>query len=78
MIKPLYNQSGFILPILVFVAIIVLVQAGYLYLKSPEIEKPAFIRQMEEKDVRLNRKVLSELAMNHPAAFDAVVKAVMN
>ena len=36
-----------------------------------------FIRQMEEKNVILNRKVLSELAASDPAAFDAVVKAVM-
>src|SRR3989344_1456460 len=37
-----------------------------------------FIRQMEEKNVLLNRKVLSELAVNHPAAFDTVVKQVMS
>lgn len=37
-----------------------------------------FIRAMEEKNVRLNRKVLSELAISDPKAFDAVIKTVMS
>jgi len=36
-----------------------------------------FIRQMEEKDVQLNRKILSELAIHEPEAFAEVVKKVM-
>lgn len=32
--------------------------------------------KLKEKDVQLNRKVLADLAMNHPEAFAAVVKAV--
>lgn len=47
--KTLRSQSGFILPILVIVTIIMLAVAGYLYLKSPEIDKPEFVRQLEEK-----------------------------
>lgn len=56
MTKPLYNQSGFILPVLVIVTIIMLAVAGYLYLQSPEIEKPEFVRQLEEK-VNKNIKI---------------------
>ena len=37
-----------------------------------------FIRQMEDKDVKLNRKVLSELAIHEPEAFEEVVKTVMS
>src|SRR3569832_387041 len=33
--------------------------------------------KLEASDVVLNRKVLADLAMNHPAAFEAVVKRVM-
>ena len=36
-----------------------------------------FIRQMEEKDVQLNRKVLTELAIHEPEAFGKVVDTVM-
>jgi large subunit ribosomal protein L20 len=32
--------------------------------------------KLKEKDIQLNRKVLADLAMNHPEAFAAVVKAV--
>ena len=35
-----------------------------------------FIGALHKKDVELNRKVLADLAMNHPEAFAAVVKAV--
>ncbi|HRS18800.1 MAG TPA: 50S ribosomal protein L20, partial [Bacteroidales bacterium] len=27
-------------------------------------------------EIKLNRKVLADLAMNHPKAFEAIVKAV--
>jgi large subunit ribosomal protein L20 len=36
-----------------------------------------FIRQMEEKNVKLDRKVLSELAIHEPEAFTKVVETVM-
>jgi len=36
-----------------------------------------FIRKMEDAKVILNRKVLSELAIHEPKAFDEVVKTVM-
>jgi large subunit ribosomal protein L20 len=36
-----------------------------------------FIHQMELKGVKLDRKALSELAINEPAAFEEVVKTVM-
>ncbi len=35
-----------------------------------------FIGKINKKGVLLNRKVLADLAMNHPAAFEAVVKAI--
>lgn len=35
-----------------------------------------FIAKLNEKDIQLNRKVLADLAMNHPEAFKAVVDAV--
>ena len=34
------------------------------------------IHQLSENDVQLNRKVLADLAMNHPATFKAVVDSV--
>jgi len=35
-----------------------------------------FIHKLKENDVQLNRKVLADLAMNHPEAFASVVKSV--
>ncbi|MDR1343440.1 MAG: 50S ribosomal protein L20 [Prevotellaceae bacterium] len=35
-----------------------------------------FINKLNAKGVQLNRKVLADLAMNHPEAFEAVVNAV--
>ena len=35
-----------------------------------------FMGKLHKKDIRLNRKVLADLAMNHPAAFKAVVDSV--
>ncbi len=35
-----------------------------------------FIHQMNQKEIGLNRKVLADLAMNHPEAFKSVVDAV--
>lgn len=37
-----------------------------------------FIRQMEDKNCTLNRKVLSEMAIHEPEAFDKVVEEVMS
>ena len=34
------------------------------------------IHNLKENNIDLNRKVLADLAMNHPAAFEAVVKKV--
>ncbi|MCI5056494.1 MAG: 50S ribosomal protein L20, partial [Flavobacteriales bacterium] len=36
----------------------------------------AFMGKLSEKDIKLNRKVLADLALNHPEAFKAVVDAV--
>jgi large subunit ribosomal protein L20 len=33
-----------------------------------------FMGKMKESNIDLNRKVLADLAMNHPVAFEAVVK----
>jgi len=35
-----------------------------------------FMGKINAKGIALNRKVLADLAMNHPTAFEAVVKAV--
>ena len=35
-----------------------------------------FIGKVAKKDIKLNRKVLADLAMNHPEAFAAVVDTV--
>ena len=35
-----------------------------------------FIGKVNEKGIKLNRKVLADLAMNHPDAFKAVVETV--
>lgn len=35
-----------------------------------------FIGKVAKKNIKLNRKVLADLAMNHPDAFKAVVDAV--
>ncbi len=37
-----------------------------------------FMGKLQTSEVVLNRKVLADLAMNHPAAFEAVVKKVMD
>lgn len=42
---------------------------GYMYSR--------FIRQMEEKNVQIDRKVLSELAIHEPEVFGKVVEEVM-
>ncbi len=34
------------------------------------------IGKLHKKGIELNRKVLADLAMNHPKAFEAVIKAV--
>ncbi len=35
-----------------------------------------FMNKMKESDINLNRKVLADLAMNHPDAFEALVKKI--
>ncbi len=35
-----------------------------------------FMGKLKKADVELNRKVLADLAMNHPAAFEAIVNKV--
>ncbi|MDR4988825.1 MAG: 50S ribosomal protein L20 [Bacteroidales bacterium] len=35
-----------------------------------------FIGKLNEKDIQINRKVLADLAMNHPEAFKAIVDSV--
>jgi large subunit ribosomal protein L20 len=41
-----------------------------------EMSYSVFMGKIAKKGIALNRKVLADLAMNHPAAFEAVVKAV--
>ena len=35
-----------------------------------------FMHALQAKGIELNRKVLADLAMNHPAAFEAIVNSV--
>ncbi|HOO83420.1 MAG TPA: 50S ribosomal protein L20 [Prolixibacteraceae bacterium] len=35
-----------------------------------------FINLLKQKNIEINRKVLADLAMNHPEAFKAIVKEV--
>jgi len=35
-----------------------------------------FMGKLKKADVELNRKVLADLAMNHPTAFEAIVNKV--
>ncbi|PKA81932.1 LSU ribosomal protein L20P [Ulvibacter sp. MAR_2010_11] len=35
-----------------------------------------FMGKLKANDIELNRKVLADLAMNHPEAFEAIVKKV--
>lgn len=35
-----------------------------------------FMGKLKKADVDLNRKVLADLAMNHPAAFEAIVNKI--
>ena len=41
-----------------------------------EMSYSEFIGKLNKKGIELNRKALADLAMNHPKAFEAVVKAV--
>lgn len=42
------------------------------------ISYSVFMGKLQANDVILNRKVLADLAMNHPVAFEAIVKKIMN
>eukprot|EP01156_Anaeramoeba_ignava_P002629 Anaeramoba_ignava/a218976_124.p2 GENE.a218976_124~~a218976_124.p2 ORF type:complete len:115 (+),score=14.03 a218976_124:934-1278(+) len=35
-----------------------------------------FMGKLHKKDIQINRKALADLAMNHPKAFEAIVKTV--
>ena len=41
-----------------------------------EMSYSEFMGKLNKKGIALNRKVLADLAMNHPEAFETVVKAV--
>ena len=41
-----------------------------------EMSYSEFMGKLIKKEIALNRKVLADLAMNHPQAFEAVVKKV--
>ena len=41
-----------------------------------EMSYSEFMGKINKKGIALNRKVLADLAMNHPKAFEIVVKAV--
>lgn len=35
-----------------------------------------FMGELNKNDIKINRKVLADLAMNHPKAFEAIVKSI--
>lgn len=41
-----------------------------------EMSYSEFMGKLKKAGIELNRKVLADLAMNHPEAFDAIVKKV--
>lgn len=45
-------------------------------LRSRGLSYSVFIKALHAKKVQLNRKVLSELAIHEPSAFEAIVKHV--
>lgn len=45
-------------------------------LTTHNISYSAFMGSLKKSGIELDRKILSELAVNQPTAFDAVVKAV--
>lgn len=42
------------------------------------ISYSVFMGKLQASDLILNRKVLADLAMNHPTTFEAIVKKVMD
>jgi large subunit ribosomal protein L20 len=44
--------------------------------RSYNMSYSEFIGKIAKKDIKLNRKVLADLAMNNPNAFEAVVNSV--
>jgi large subunit ribosomal protein L20 len=44
--------------------------------RTYDLSYSEFIGKIHQKGIALNRKTLADLAMNHPAAFEAVIKAI--
>ncbi|MEJ0030359.1 MAG: 50S ribosomal protein L20 [Bacteroidota bacterium] len=44
--------------------------------RQHDISYSVFMGKLKKAGIDLNRKVLADLAMNHPEAFDAIVKKV--
>lgn len=44
--------------------------------RQHDLSYSKFIGQLKQANITLNRKVLADLAMNHPEAFNAVVQKV--
>lgn len=42
------------------------------------ISYSVFMGRLQTSELALNRKVLADLAMNHPAAFEAIVKKIIS
>lgn len=45
-------------------------------LRTQGLNYSTFIKKLTDKKIELNRKILSDLALNHPEAFKAVVDKV--
>lgn len=45
-------------------------------LKPFEVKYSAFIKLMKDKKIELNRKMLSEIAINDPKTFESIVKSI--
>lgn len=46
------------------------------YLRSKGLKYSTFIHNLKEKNVQINRKVLSELAQRYPLVFDKILEEV--
>ena len=54
---------------------IIRINAG---VRAYDMSYSVFMGKLKQKNINLDRKVLADLAMNHPTTFKAIVEAVKN
>lgn len=84
--RSLNQQSGFILPILILLTLIMIVVAGYLFFKGPEVgNTPLFkkIGEQVEKKVKVNKEpegeilsAIAEIAITKDGFMPATIKVI--